>query len=1268
MLPTDTSPTGTSSSLSLLDRTRRLQEFTAALSGSISPVEVAQVFSNQGISGAGAVAGSVFELTNERMLRRIGTAGYNPLTAQGWGLFSVDVPSPISDSVRTGEAIWIESVEDWYKRYPNVGISSQDDTAWAALPLITSGTTLGCITLTFRRDQPPSDDDKAFVAALTFQCAQALDRAQLYIAEQQARALAELERARAASVLENINDAFVAFDHDWRFTYVNRKAEQIMRRNRDTLLGLVLAEVFPDPPYAYLQRLNEAVIQQRTIEYELYEPILELWLFVRVYPTSEGVTVYFQDVTERKRTEQALTASQNRFTRFMESNLLGIIFASSEGAIIDANNAFLNMIGYSRVELENGAIRWAELTPPEYLAADARAMSEAQSRGSGGIPLEKEFFRKDGSRVPVLIGGVADGDMWITFVLDLTESKRAEKALRHSESRFNHFMDSNVMGIIIGNNAGDILEANDAFLATIGYTRDDLNAGRVRWTDMTPPEYAARDRQAIEEALTTSSTGNYEKEYFRKDGSRVPILLGGMLIDGIWTSFVIDLTELKRAERGLRLLTEASALLASSLDYEITLTQLAGLVVPGFADWCTIHIMQPDATLKQVVIAHKDPAKVRWADEIQREYPANPDASQGLYQVIRTGQSEFYPEISEAMLIAAARDARQLQLLHEIGYTAAMIVPLTIRGRTLGAIQFVSTESRQRYIESDLKLAEDLAHRAAVAVDNANLYSQMRDQRERLQVTLSSIGDAVIATDHAARITFINPVALELTGWTLDTAIGADLSTVFRIINATTRQTVEGPVDRVLREGIIVGLANHTLLLARDGREIPIDDSGAPIRTEDGNVAGVILVFRDVTDQKRAETEQAFLLEASLTLASSALDYAKTLRNITQLMVPTLADWCAIYLVQPDGSIQIAAGLHVDPAKTQAMTDMMQRYPWRSDAAIGLGEVIRTGQSRLYTEIPDDALVSLAYDETNLQQLRAMNFKSSLALPLIVGGRTLGALALTRFEPRVPYDPADLALGEEAARRVAIALDNTQLYQQAQSAVAERDEFLSVAAHELKTPITSLRGFTQLLTRQLNKRGSVDPAQLKTALEVIDKQSVKLTQLIGQLLDVARFESGRLVLEPQTIDLSQLVTDIGASLQRNTQQHTIRVRAPESFALEADPLRLEQVLINLIDNAIKYSPQGGDIEIDLEVRDTPMLRLSVTDHGIGIPVERRAQIFDRFYQAHRDGYLGGMGLGLYISRQIVELHNGQISAEFPDEGGTRFVVQLPFARNGSKQG
>ena len=255
-------------------------------------------------------------------------------------------------------------------------------------------------------------------------------------------------------------------------------------------------------------------------------------------------------------------------------------------------------------------------------------------------------------------------------------------------------------------------------------------------------------------------------------------------------------------------------------------------------------------------------------------------------------------------------------------------------------------------------------------------------------------------------------------------------------------------------------------------------------------------------------------------------------------------------------------------------------------------------------------------------------------------------------------------------RKADLSADNERLraeIAERRRAEALRDEFLSIAAHELKTPLTSLRGFAQLLMRQLDRDEGLDPVRLRQGLSAIDQQSAKLARLVNQLLDVSRIDAGRLDLDRKVADVVGVVEDVVATARVNTFRHEFTVRAPSGALALVDPLRLEQVVRNLVDNAIRYSPDGGPITIEVEKsREAGVVTIAVSDRGLGIPPEHQGRIFDRFHQAHPERGMGGMGLGLYISRQIVELHGGRIEAEYPEQGGTRMVVTLPIGAPAGK--
>jgi PAS domain S-box-containing protein len=262
---------------------------------------------------------------------------------------------------------------------------------------------------------------------------------------------------------------------------------------------------------------------------------------------------------ENMRLYNDLRESEARIRRLVDSNIIGIFIGDSRGRIIEANDAFLEMLGYGHDDVISGRMRWTKLTPTEWAPADQDAL--AQLSGTGTCrPYEKEYYRKDGSRVPVLVGGAffereADEGEGVVFVIDMSDRKRAKEALRESEAKIRRLVDSNIIGIFISGLQGRVLEANDAFLDLVGHDRDDLVSGCIRWTDLTPPEWRGRDRRALAELSSNTVARPYEKEFLRKDGSRVPVLVGGALFEeggNEGVAFVLDLTERKRAEEALR--------------------------------------------------------------------------------------------------------------------------------------------------------------------------------------------------------------------------------------------------------------------------------------------------------------------------------------------------------------------------------------------------------------------------------------------------------------------------------------------------------------------------------------------------------------------------------------------------------------------------------------------------------------------------------------------------------------------------------------------
>jgi signal transduction histidine kinase len=412
---------------------------------------------------------------------------------------------------------------------------------------------------------------------------------------------------------------------------------------------------------------------------------------------------------------------------------------------------------------------------------------------------------------------------------------------------------------------------------------------------------------------------------------------------------------------------------------------------------------------------------------------------------------------------------------------------------------------------------------------------------------------------------------------------------------------------------------------------------------------------------RRAERKARFIARASQALAAS-LDFRATLDQVAQLAVPVVADLCAVDMLEEDGTIRRLAVAHRALEKGAVAWELEHRWPSRLDDLYGPGRVIHNGQPELRGEVPEAKLPRAARDGEHLRALRSLGLESYLIAPLQARGRTLGAITFAYAGSHRRYRKADLRLAMELAGRAALAVDNALLYRASQEAVRLRDEFLAVASHELKTPLTPLNLRLQSLRRELERRDApVDSTRLKEHVTVLQRQCKRLSTLAESLLDVSRLEVGRLVLELEYVDLSVLVREVVSRFAAQAARtHTpLEVSAGEPVVGRWDQLRLEQVVSSLLSNAIKY---GAGRPITVIVERVPTgARLTVRDNGIGISPEHLPRIFDRFERAVSAEHFGGLGLGLYLTRHLVEAFGGTIRASSEPGKGASFEVDLPLS-------
>ena len=429
-----------------------------------------------------------------------------------------------------------------------------------------------------------------------------------------------------------------------------------------------------------------------------------------------------------------------------------------------------------------------------------------------------------------------------------------------------------------------------------------------------------------------------------------------------------------------------------------------------------------------------------------------------------------------------------------------------------------------------------------------------------------------------------------------------------------------------------------------------------PLRTRAGAVDGFVALVQDITAERRREEKLQFLAEASATL-TAALDVDETLRRLAALAVPRLADWCAIEMLQAEERSEQLAVAHVDPAKVAHAWALRERYPLDWKQRFGLPEVLRTGRSELYEQV-NEALPRLAVgaDDDYLSAIRALGIRSAIIAPLVARGRILGAITLVLAESGRRYDATDLTLVEDLAARAALAVENARLYHEANEAVRKREDFLTVTSHELKTPLTSLKLTLAALTREAASGGV--PDSFRSRLNRIQTQSSRLAALVDQLLDASRLSAGRLVLHREPMNLSELAAEV---VQRFADEAarlgtTVTLETASPVDISADRHLLDQVLTNLVSNALKY---GGGTPVRVRVDCETEPRVRVCDQGPGVSPEEQDRIFERFERGRRaEGQLG-MGLGLWIVREIVTAHQGTVRVESRPGAGATFEVSFP---------
>jgi PAS domain S-box-containing protein len=602
------------------------------------------------------------------------------------------------------------------------------------------------------------------------------------------------------------------------------------------------------------------------------------------------------------------------------------------------------------------------------------------------------------------------------------------------------------------------------------------------------------------------------------------------------------------------------------------------------------------------------------------------------------------------------------------------------QGYSFGAVDYIYKPYNTQVLKSKVAVFADLARKnLRLLRAEKRLFENEKKERERqvAQLELRSLKreqadqkkyrDLVEGINHGIvwsaaletlHVTFVSSSAERILGYPTEQWLNED-SFLLKYVHRDDRARFLEVIRKAQLEKKD-GELEHRFLTS-DLREIWLQTGLRVVAKNDSGAYEIRGLSIDISKIKDVEERllqnkmrSDFLADASLVLSGS-LDYKLNLERVGQLAVPQIADWFVIDVMREDDTVQSIV--------------VMQGQ--RSDeTSFGIPSVIETGKSELHSDLSVEFLYERAQSEDHLLELKALGLRSAMVVPLFAREKILGAISLFRSESKYRYGQADLSVAESLAHRIAIAIDNANLYTQAQAAIRARDEFLSIASHELKTPLTPLKIQIQGLMRTLRSStlSSIEPKKIEKMLEVSDRQLARLSKLIDDLLDISRISIGRLNLNLEEFDIVEQVKEVvdRFSDQMLMVKCDVQLNISPSITVIWDRFRIEQVLINLLTNAMKYGP-GKPIMISV-TEENGRVRMSFQDHGIGIAKQDQHRIFGCFERAVSGNHFGGLGLGLYIVNQILEAHDGKIQVQSEVGQGSIFTVDLPVQAGNEEKG
>jgi PAS domain S-box-containing protein len=930
-------------------------------------------------------------------------------------------------------------------------------------------------------------------------------------------------------------------------------------------------------------------------------------------------------VLEQGRAEEIVREAEARKTAILETTLDCVVSIDAQGRILEFNPAAERTFGYRRADVI-GKSMVDLIVPPSLRGRHIAGITRYLGSGTARILGHRGEFsamRADGTEFPIELTVTripgSGSPVFTAFIRDITERKQAEQELQHSLSLLRSTLEATAEGVLVVNNDGKITSYNKRMAQMWGIPENIFALGK----DSLALSYASRKLKNPEQfaAKVRELYADPEAESFDvlelADGRVIerishPQRVGGKSVGRVWS--FRDVTERRHAEDAVR---ESEQRFRSLTEAAVdgVLIHDGGVILDANPSFCRMFGYELSELLGRNAI----------------EVLVTPEKREMTRAKVRAGDAAVYE--TEAFRKDGTR------VIIEVSGR-----PATIRGRQVRVAAIHDITERKHAEEA------------------------IRESEQRFRSLTEAAVDGVLIHENGF-ILDANPSLCAMTGYALEELVGRNVLDF--IVAPESRDLV---IERI-RSGAteMYEMAG----LRKDGSKVVVEISsrGASYR---GRPARVVAIH-DITERKQVEEaahrlveEQAargaaeaaerrarFLADASRVLGTS-FDYHTTLASLARLAVPAFADFCTVDMLEADDRIARVGVAHVDPAKEPMLFELGRRFGDRAHdapAANHLRRAIITGESTLVTEISEETLLATAVNDEHRQIILDLLPCSLVAVPLRVGDRTTGVLSLLTSESGRHFGPDDLALAEELARRAGLAVENARLFHAAEQATRARDEMLGVVAHDLRNPLSTITMASQMLLEISAPERTMERKQL----EIMRRAAERMKRLISDLLDAKRIESGGLTVDPRPEEVTTVVGDALEMLRPLASSSSLQLDAAVPDGLPrvmVDPARVQQVLSNLVGNAIKFTPAGGSITVRAELAQDGEVCLAVVDTGPGIPTEQLPHIFGRFWQGKRTDRRG-VGLGLAIAKAIVEAHRGRIWVESHVGAGTSFYFTVP---------